>query len=111
MRDGSAGAESPICRLEAGDVVDMGMARTGTGTATEPGEGVEEETEAAAAAAAAAATDEEGVCSGIGEDGVGEVVAGDDFWHSRKHLEHMFMVEAEPKKPHPFAHGGGEGVP
>lgn len=81
------------------------MARTGTGTVTESGEGAEE------GAGAAAGAIEGGVCSEVGEVGDGEVEAGDDFWHSRKHLEHMFIVEAEPKKPQPFAQGGGEEVP
>lgn len=45
--------------------------------------------------------------AGVGE-GVGECVA---LACSRKHLEHMFIVEVEPKKPQPLAHKGREEVP
>lgn len=37
--------------------------------------------------------------------------AGLDLTDSRKHFEHMFMVEGEPKNPQPLAHGGGDDVP
>lgn len=80
-----------------------GVTGTGMGMATESGEGRTGEGEGEG--------EETEGCSGVGEEGGGGVDDAGDLWFSRKHLEHMFMVEAEPKKPQPFAQGGGEGVP
>lgn len=99
--------------LDAG--VDMALSRL----ATLPGVARNAMAAAAVAVAVAGVLGADGAAAGNGAgvggaEGVGCAVIGGVSglgWVALKHLEHMFSVAGDPKKPQPFAHNWLAGVP